>query len=80
MWWRTVEGWKIVVPIIPVITVEGDFVWFKKCQRRKLQQRWDDGYDCLRDIRSRYQYRRFPVSAEHWPKSFPASRRGSGGG
>lgn len=34
--WKQIGPWETVRPWLPVITVEGDFVWFRKCQHRVL--------------------------------------------
>jgi hypothetical protein len=53
--WSTVDDWSTVIPLLPVTTVEGDLVWFMRCQMRTL-----------RHVQSREritQFRSLPVSA-----------------
>lgn len=66
MQWKVEKDWVDVFPILPVITVEGCLVWFKRCQMRVLSDRRDDGFDALRNIRRHSQLRVLPVS-DIWP-------------
>jgi hypothetical protein len=52
--WEQIEDWEVVYPLLPVITVEGNIVWFKRCERRILRN--DMTRERLR------QYRVLPVS------------------
>lgn len=52
--WDQITDWEVVVPILPVVTVEGQVVWLRRCQMRMLKER--GGYR-----RSR-QFRVLPVS------------------
>lgn len=57
MEWETEVDWRDTVPLLPVITVEGNLVWLKKCQVRTLKSWTGD---------RRKQFRSLPVSAI-WP-------------
>lgn len=52
--WETEVDWREVIPLLPVVTVEGDLVWFKRCQMRVLKSWLGD--------RTK-QFRSLPVSA-----------------
>lgn len=54
MRWKA-EEWQSFFAIIPRCGIHG-FVW-GKCQRRRLTDRYDDGYDHMRRIQSHWQYR-----------------------
>lgn len=55
--WETEVDWREVTPLLPIVTVEGNLVWFKRCQMRVLKNWLGD--------RTR-QYRSLPVSSI-WP-------------
>lgn len=51
------EPWHPFFAIFPRLGIHG-FVW-GLCQRRRLTNRYNDGYDHLRNIRRIWQYRSY---------------------
>lgn len=54
-YWKP-EPWTPSFSILPRVGVDGRFVW-GKCERRKLTNRYEDGYDHLRRIHTIWQVR-----------------------
>ena len=50
--WRVVDDWKTGIPILPVVTVEGSIVWFKRCQVRILQNHLGERHTQWRVLQS----------------------------
>ena len=52
--WNQIGPWEDVIPLLPVVTVEGSICWLRRCQRRRLRH-W-------RSRRIIVDYREWPIS------------------
>lgn len=70
MRWKVEKDLARIFALFPVVTVEGRLVWFRQCEMRILNDRYNDGYDRLRKISRIRQFRVLPVS-DIWREAPP---------
>jgi len=55
--WSVKQDWYVVIPLLPIITINGEIVWLRPCETRLLHDVRNDGMDWRRRISVVRQYR-----------------------